>query len=181
VRVCTIARWPGHIPAGTSTDAITSMMDILPTLAHLAGGKVPSDRKIDGVDIWPVLGSVPSEQPPRDNFYYFRGLALEAVRSGPWKLHLAAAEGQQAGKKSAAQPQLFNLTQDIGESKDVAVEHPEIVQRLHRMAKTMDGDLGQTGIGPGCRPLGRIMHPQPLIDDEGNVRPGSIGTLSRFP
>jgi arylsulfatase A len=181
VRVCTIAWWPGQIPAGTSTDAITTMMDILPTLAHLAGGKAPSDRKIDGVDIWPVLSGKQDEKPPREDFYYFRGLALEAVRSGQWKLHLAAADGQPAKKKSVTQPQLFNLIQDISESKDVAAQHPEIVERLKRLAQTMDGDLGQTGVGRGCRPLGRTTNPQPLIDDEGNVRQGSVGSVSRFP
>ncbi len=55
MRVCTIAWWPGKIPAGTRTDAITSMMDLLPTLANLAGAALPDDRKWDGVDQWPVL------------------------------------------------------------------------------------------------------------------------------
>jgi len=181
VRVCTIAWWPGHVPAGTSTGAITTMMDILPTLARLGGGQTPAGRKIDGVDIWPVLSGEKNDKPPRDDFYYFRGLALEAVRSGPWKLHLAAADGLQGKKKAAPHPQLYNLANDIRESNDVAAEHPDVVERLQRLVAAMNSDLGQTGIGRGCRPLGRVEHPQPLIDDDGQVRPGAVGAVSRFP
>ena len=107
LRVCTIAWWPGKIPAGTSTGEITAMMDILPTFVKLAGGKLPDDRTIDGRDIGPLLVGAPDARSPHDVFYYYRGLALEAVRSGPWKLHL------QRGL-------LFNLDSDVGESTDVA-------------------------------------------------------------
>ena len=55
MREPTIAWWPGKIPADTETDAVTSMMDVLPTFVKLAGGKAPDDRKIDGGDIWPIL------------------------------------------------------------------------------------------------------------------------------
>ena len=55
MRVPCVVRWPGRIPAGTSSDAITSTLDVLPTLAHLAGANPPADRKIDGKNIWPIL------------------------------------------------------------------------------------------------------------------------------
>ncbi|HEY2410989.1 MAG TPA: sulfatase [Pirellulaceae bacterium] len=182
MRVCTIAWWPGKIPAGTSTDAMTSMMDILPTLANLAGGKIPADRKIDGVDVWPVLAGTSGAIPPRDEFYFYRGLALEAVRSGPWKLHLSLADGP-AGKNKggAGKPQLFHMIDDLGESKNVAAEHQDIVARLQAMAEATKGDLALNGIGPGCRPLGRVADPQPLIDNDGVVRAGFVGAKSRFP
>lgn len=159
IRTCTIAWWPGKIPAGTSTDAITSMMDILPTFVKLAGGRVPGDRKIDGVDVWPVLAGTAGDTPPRETFHYFRGLKLEAVRSGPWKLHLAGGE-------------LYHLDRDIGEAKNVSQENPEVVQRLRALADSMKGDLGLDGVGPGCRPPGRVKNPQPLIDRDGRVREG---------
>jgi arylsulfatase A-like enzyme len=92
VRVPTIAWWPARIPAGTSSDAVTAMIDLLPTLVGLAGGEVPTDRKIDGRDLWPLLAGEPGARSPHDVFYLFRGNALEAVRSGPWKLHLAGNE-----------------------------------------------------------------------------------------
>lgn len=183
VRVCTIAWWPGHVPAGTSTDAITTMMDILPTLANFTGAKVPSDRKIDGVDIGIVLTGKGDEPPPREEFYYFRGLQLEAVRYRRWKLHLALADGPPGKNKQKAAPQvqLFNLEEDIGETRNVAMQHPDLFDRLQTLAQAMEKDLGTNGIGPGCRPLGRVAEPKPLIDHEGNVRADLAGNVNRLP
>ena len=159
IRTCTIAWWPGRVPAGTSTDAITSMMDILPTLVSLAGGAVPTDRRIDGVDITSVLTGREGANPPRDTFHYFRGLKLEAVRSGPWKLHLAKG-------------QLYDLSRDIGEAHDVSDDHPLVVSRLRKLANAMDSDLGLDGRGSGCRPLGRVSDAKPLIERDGTIREG---------
>jgi arylsulfatase A-like enzyme len=180
IRVCTIAWWPGKIPAGTSTSAMTSMMDVLPTLAKLAGAKLPADRTLDGVDIWPVLVGLEGP-PPRDRFFYFRGLTLEAVRSGPWKLHLALAEKSAGGKAAKARPQLFHLEDDVGETRDLADANPQRVAELQRLAQSIEGDLGLTAIGPGCRPLGRVSNPEPLLDHEGTVRADAVGAMSRFP
>jgi len=157
MREPTIAWWPGKIPAGTETDAVVSMMDILPTFVKLAGGSLPSDRKLDGADIWPILAGQPGAKSPHDVFYYYRGLKLQAVRSGPWKLHLAGGE-------------LYNLESDIGESTNVATAHPQEVQRLGGLADQMKGDLGLDCIGPGCRPLGKVRHAQPIISHDGRVR-----------
>ena len=184
IRVCTIAWWPGRIPAGTRTDAITSMMDILPTVAGLAGANLPSGRKLDGVDVWPVLAGTAGNKPPRDHFHYFRGFTLEAVRSGPWKLHLPVEDNAAPKKKTkAGKPvlELYNLNEDIGETKNVAAAHPDIVKKLQALAETMRGDLGLEGIGPGCRPLGRVADPKPLIDFDGTVRADAVGTQKRFP
>lgn len=180
IRVCTIAWWPGKIPAGTSTDAITTMMDILPTFARLAGARVPDDRKIDGIDIWSVMSGEPSKE-PRETFFYFRGFKLEAVRSGLWKLHLALADSQPKAKKGRPREQLFNLREDIGETRDLASAHPDEVARLRALADSMRGDLGMDDIGPGCRPLGRVANPQPLIGYDGTVRPEFAGEQRRFP
>jgi arylsulfatase A-like enzyme len=181
IRVPTIAWWPGKIPAGTATPAITSMMDIAPTLAFLAGAAMPTDRKIDGVNQWPIITDMGTAQPPRDQFFYFRGLQLEAVRSGPWKLHLALADRAPGEKKGKPRPQLFNLENDIGELHDVAAEHPQIVEQLQKLAKTMNGDLNEQDIGPGCRPLGRVENPLPTIADDGTVRADVAGNVKQFP
>ncbi len=167
MRVCTLAWWPGKIPAGTSTGAITAMIDVLPTFAKLAGAAVPTDRKIDSVDVWPVLAGDPAKA-PRDHFFYFRGLTLDAVRSGPWKLHLASGE-------------LHHLGDDLAEANNLAARHPHEVQRLRAVAETMRGDLGIDGVGPGCRTLGRVVNPQPLIALDGTVRADVAGATKRFP
>lgn len=159
MRVPTIAWWPGKIPAGTETDAITGMIDILPTFVKLAGGKLPDDRKLDGGDIWPLLAGEPEAKSPRDVFYFFRGLKLEAVRSGPWKLRLANGE-------------LYNLNTDIGESASVSADHPDVMQRLQSLADQQKGDLGLDEAGPGCRPLGKVADAKPLIRHDGTIRPG---------
>lgn len=180
IRSCSIAWWPGKIPAGTQTAAITSMMDVLPTVAKLAGAELPKDRKLDGVDIWPVVTGDPAE-PPRDHFFYFRGLKLEAVRLGPWKLHLALADNAPGKAKTQPIPQLFNLSEDIGESKNLADAHPEIVAKLQTLALSMQDDLGLDGKGPGVRPLGRVADPQPLIAQDGAVREDAVGASKSFP
>ena len=179
MREPTIAWWPGKVPAGTSTDEITGMFDVLPTLVKLAGGKVPADRKIDGGDIWPLLAGETGAKSPHDVFYYFRGMKLEGVRSGPWKLRLAVATepapkaaGEPRKKVKAGGPQLYHLGTDIGESKDVAADHPDEVKRLLALADAMKDDLGLNNAGPGVRPLGRIENPQPLIGRDGTIRAG---------
>ncbi len=159
MREPTIAWWPGVVPPGTETGVVTGMMDLLPTFVTLAGGQVPTDRRIDGRDIRAVLTGESVAVPPHPEFYYFRGLKLEAVRSGDWKLHLDKGE-------------LFNLATDIGESEDVAAAHPDVVAQLRVVAARTDEDLGQDGIGPGCRPLGKVEHAEPLIHQDGSIRQG---------
>lgn len=158
VRVPTIVWQPGAIPAGTETNLMAGMMDVLPTLVGRAGGETPSDRTLDGVDIWPIMVGEP-ETPPRDTFYYYRGFNLECVRVGDWKLRLGKDE-------------LYLLSTDIGEENDVSKLHPEQVEALRKVAAKMEGDLGLKEIGPGCRPLGRVKNARPLIDHDGKVRPG---------
>jgi arylsulfatase A len=165
MREPTIAWWPGKIPAGTETDAVTSMMDILPTFVKLAGGSLPPDRTLDGGDIWPILTGEPGAKSPYDVFYYYRGLNLQAVRSGPWKLHLAKTD-------------LYNLETDIGETTNVTAANPEVVQRLRNLANKMKDDLGVKGIGPGCRPLGKVPNAQPIISHDGTFRT-DLGTPFR--
>jgi arylsulfatase A len=174
MREPTIAWWPGKIPAGTSTDEITGMMDVLPTFVKLADGKLPADRKFDGGDIWPLLSGEPGAKSPHDVFHYFRGLRLEAIRSGPWKLRLVSGDGKGARAKNVASPtaQLYHLGNDIGETTDVAGANPEVVKRLQTLAEAMKEDLGLDGIGPGCRPLGHSANPQPLIGRDGKIRAG---------
>jgi arylsulfatase A len=78
-----IVRWPSRIGAGTQTDEITSIMDLLPTLARLAGSSAPSDRIIDGHDIWPILSDQLGARSGYEALYYYSRDNLNAVRSGP--------------------------------------------------------------------------------------------------
>lgn len=167
MRVPTLAWWPGKVPAGTETAAITSMMDVLPTFAALARVRLEGRQRIDGVDLGPLLAGDPAV-PPRNTFFYFNGLKLEAVRHGGWKLHLGSG-------------QLYNLVSDVAESQDVAATNPDVVTRLRAIAEPMRADLGWEGVGPGCLPLARVAKPQPLIAADGTVRADAVRELRSLP
>ncbi len=99
VRMPFIARWPGKIPSGRTSDAIITGMDLYPTIAKLTGSPLPK-YKIDGKDLWPLLSGQVTDS-PHEAFYYYGGEELQAVRSGKWKLHfphqyleVAAAPGK---------------------------------------------------------------------------------------
>ena len=166
----TIMRWPGRIPARRVCREPVSTMDILPTIAHLTGAKLP-DHAIDGKDIWPVIAGERGAKSPREAFFYYQGWALEAVRSGKWKLHLPHGYRTLAGRPGGAggipakyeqariNAALFDLENDIGEQHNVAAEHPDIVERLTQMADRMRQDLGdslQKTTGAGRRPPGKV-------------------------
>jgi arylsulfatase A-like enzyme len=164
-----IAWWPGQIAAGTTSDAVLSQMDVLPTVARLAGGEAPTDRVIDGRDIWPVL-SGQTKDSPHEALFYFAGNTLEAVRSGPWKLAIApqgkSKKDDDPDKVSASYdaPRLYNLDTDISETTDVAAVHPEVVKRLKTLLERMDGDLGLRGDKAlGVRRPGNVSNPKPLL------------------
>jgi arylsulfatase A len=166
----TVMRMPGKIPAGTVCNEPASTMDILPTIAKLTGAKLP-DYRIDGEDIWPLISGVPGAKSPHEAFFYYRSFALEAVRSGKWKLHLphsyrtlAGRPGGTGGQPAEYEqgkigPALFDLAGDIGEQHDVSARHPEIVKRLMALADEMRQDLGDSTkkmTGQNRRPPGRL-------------------------
>lgn len=86
-RVPAIVRWPGKIPPSKSCGELCTTMDLLPTLVKLAGGEPPRDRVLDGHDAWSLWTAQADARTPYEAFYYYWDYGLEAVRSGPWKLH----------------------------------------------------------------------------------------------
>jgi arylsulfatase A-like enzyme len=142
VRVPCIMRWPGRIPADTTSDAVCGLIDLLPTFAGLAGAALPDDRILDGRDIWPVASGESGAGSPHEHFYFFRGTELRAVRSGRWKLHRSAGPMR---PKSA----LFDLASDIGETTNVAETHPDVVRTLERALADFASELEQTRRPPG--------------------------------
>jgi len=121
IRVPTIVRWPGHIARGSTSGVIGSFADVLPTLAELAGASVPEG--IDGLSIVPTLTGNPKAQKLHKYLYwefYERGGTC-AVRMGEWKAVGKLLPGSTL--------ELYHLPTDIGEQRNVAGEHPEIVAR----------------------------------------------------
>ncbi|MDC0936356.1 sulfatase [Pirellulales bacterium] len=165
-----VMRWPGKIPAGTVCDELSSTIDLLPTMAHLLGVELPAERPIDGENIWSLIAGESEAVSPHEAFYCYYGRELRAVRDRRWKLHLPhqyrTMQGSEVGSDGVPGPYrhkkigaaLFDLQNDVGETKDVAADHPEIVARLDKVAEQARHDLGdaltkQTGIG--VRPHGK--------------------------
>ena len=164
MREPTIAWWPGTIPPQTASDEVTSTMDLLPTFAALAGARVPSDRILDGRDIAPILLGEPGAKSPHQAFYYYSGPNLRAVRSGEWKLH--------------ATGELYNLDDDIGETKDLSTRHVGVAERLAGYLEQAREDLGDGDEHPGAnvREAGFVENPKFLIP-----RPGKEGAAAHEP
>lgn len=169
VRVPFVARWPGSIPAGTTCREPAMTIDLLPTVATLAGAALPK-LKIDGRDIGPLLRGTSGAKSPHEALFFYWGRHLEALRSGPWKLHFPHAYRTPTGQRGAdgkpgpyAQAKielaLFNLETDIGEKMNVAAKHPDVVERLKALADKMRDDLGDTATkqpGKGVRLPGQL-------------------------
>lgn len=145
MREPTVVRWPGQIPAGHQNDELMTAMDLLPTFAKLAGAAIPTDRVIDGKDIWPTLKG--ETQTPHDAFFYHRGNQLAAVRSGKWKLHV----------NNGVAKQLYDLENDLGEKVNVIETNPEVVKKLQRQLKEFAADIASNS-----RPAAFIANPKPL-------------------
>jgi arylsulfatase A len=163
-----VARWPGRIPRGAVGALPAMTIDLLPTLAKLAGAPVPAERLADGRDMWPLMAGRPNARAPHDALYFYWGAELHAVRSGRWKLHLPHpyASLDEAGhdgrpgryvRKELAQS-LFDLEKDPGETTDVADRHPAVVKQLLEHAERARDDLGDSltkRVGRNVRPAGR--------------------------
>lgn len=155
VRVPTILWGPDRVPAGTTCDKIASTLDILPTLAALAGAKSPDDRVIDGENISHLFHADFDKANADKAFFYYLRVHLQAVRQGQWKLHLprkaepigAAPFGKNVhiapkDRIGFDKPFLINLQNDIGETTDVSAKNPKVVSRLLNLAEGMREDLG---------------------------------------
>ena len=150
-RVACLVRWPGRVPPGTSSDALVAGFDLYTTFAALAGAAIPTDRIVDGMDVWPILAGTPAARPPRDSLYYFQNYQLVAVREGKWKLVLP-------WPKSPGDPELYDLEADPGETRNVASAFRDVVQRLEVVAERARDDLGDAltnRTGRNRRPPGR--------------------------
>jgi arylsulfatase A-like enzyme len=132
-----LMRYPGKIPAGKVCAELATTMDLLPTLTLLAGGTVPADRVIDGKDIWPLMAGQSAARTPHNAFFYYNRGDLMAVRSGDWKYH-RELKAPTKGRGKTQTAALYNLKTDIGESKNVLAEHPEVGQRLEELCAKFD-------------------------------------------
>jgi len=169
MRVPCIVRWPGTVPAGKECAEPAGSIDFLPTFARLGGTEPPSDRIIDGKDILPLVLGEEGAKGPRETFlYYFRN-QLDAVRSGKWKLFVGRVDRPPEGgkRRRMAVEELYDLESDVGETRNVFAEHPEVVEELTKIAEAARRDIGDEGTGvtgESCRPSGRVEEGKPLTE-----------------
>jgi arylsulfatase A-like enzyme len=144
-------------------------IDLLPTLAKLAGASVSSERIIDGRDMWPLLANERGAVAPHDALYFFWGTELHAVRRGKWKLHVphpyqaleVAGQDGSPGKyvRKDLDLSLFDLDQDPGESTNLAGQQPDVVKELLEYVERAREDLGDSltkRVGKNVRPAGKM-------------------------
>jgi len=135
LRVPFIVRWPKAVPAGKTCTELAATIDILPTLASITGAKLP-EMEIDGknmLDLWKGKKGAKTQHE-----FYFYVVTGEAVRSGDWKYHKSQTFTVTKNTRKDESPALYNLKDDIGETKNVIAQHPEIAARL---AKALDEHL----------------------------------------
>jgi arylsulfatase A len=139
-RVPFIIKGPG-VKAGTSSDGIATTMDLLPSIAKLAGIEPKTRGPIDGMDITGLLMS--EDKSPRNEFLFYNSRGgIHGFRQGDWKYRFAGH------RKSVFE--LYNLAEDIGEKTNLAEKHPDKVEALTKRMKELDAEIAK-----GVRPRGQ--------------------------
>jgi len=152
MRVPTVMRWPAKIPEGSACSEVAGTIDLLPTIAAISGACLPG-KKIDGKSIVPLMEGAEGEKSPHEGYFY----RTQGVRSGKWKL---------LGNN------LYDLSEDIGESKNVAKENPEVLERLKNLLQAHKDELNQNrrpagNVAGGASPSGKPV-------DWSKVKPGNV-------
>lgn len=147
-RVPMIARWPGEVPAGKTSKQITSLTDVMATVAEIVGKKLPADAAEDSFSMLPALLGEDSDEPIRPYVLQqgFGGKRYLAIRRGKWKYLAHKGSGGNNYQKHAllkqyyiadtapdAEGQLFNLEDDPGETTNLALEQPAIAKQLKEL------------------------------------------------
>jgi arylsulfatase A-like enzyme len=142
-RVPFIARWPGQIPAGRTSDQLIGHVDTLATVAALIGQPLPAEAGPDSYNVLPAWLGEPSAAPARDHLVLQNNLqAPLALRQGPWVLiQKAANPARNPSTSDSADIELFNLAADPAQTNNLAARHPD---RVRAMAARLEG-LRQEG------------------------------------
>ena len=137
-RVPFLVRWPGRVKSGSRSDRLVCLTDLFATLAEAAGTKIPDAAGEDSVSLLPDLLGKPGE--PRIAAVHHSIDGQFAVREGPWKLCLCAGSGGWSPGGGADSPQLYNMTTDPGETRNLAAAQTETVARLTRRLEMFIAD-----------------------------------------
>lgn len=136
-----IIRWPGHIEAGSESDALTSQIDLMRSFGALVGARLPKDAAPDSRNCLPVL--LGADRQHRDYVPELSSSRVLSVRCGRWKYIEPSAGGPMITwgpgieTGNLPEPQLFDMTSDTGERHNVAPEHPETVARMQQLVNQL--------------------------------------------
>jgi arylsulfatase A-like enzyme len=156
IRVPFVVQWKGHLAAGKTESRPIIQLDVLPTALAAAGVKIQPDWKLDGVDLLPFLTGKAAGT-PHDALYWRLGGTM-AIRKGEWKLvktregRLDTDPGVLSDLSSA---ELYNLADDIGETRNLAAAHPEKAKELAEVWWRWNKELAKPLWGPPAGPRGR--------------------------
>jgi arylsulfatase A len=158
-RVAGIMHWPERIPAGGVSDQPVSSLDFLPTFCRLAGTVPPADLPLDGTNFLPVLDGKPISRPKPLFWCYYNAINQQrvAMRDGQWKV-LAKLNGGKFGKTENVHSgnveavraaeltdfEVYRVTEDIGEERDIAGEFPEETAALKQKLQRLYRELTET-------------------------------------
>ncbi|MBT8222450.1 MAG: sulfatase-like hydrolase/transferase, partial [Eudoraea sp.] len=166
-----IIRYPDKLKPGRVIDVPMMAIDILPTIAHITGAELPAN-KIDGKNVWDIWTGKSNSSPHEAYYFYYHVNELHGIRYGKWKLYfphryrtLNGKEGGRSGLpveyeyNTIDQIELYDLSTDISETKDVAAENPEVVAKIKSLGDKIRAELGDAltdQVGTGSRPIGII-------------------------
>ena len=153
MRVSTLVWWPGKIPAGSVSSEIMATIDVLPTIAKLAGQPVPKDRIIDGQDVSDILLGKAKAKSPHEYLYYEK----DGIRKGKWKLVRYRVKADRF-------VELYDLEKDLGEQNDLSKQYPKKVKAL---TEALDAHVGN--LESEIRPAGLVENPKPLLANSKGV------------
>ena len=171
-----IARWPARVKAGTRCDQIVCLNDFFATCAEVLGEKLPDTAAEDSVSLLPALdGHV--DKPLREAIVHHSINGSFAIRQGHWKLELCPDSGgwsaPRPGKAPPGSPpiQLYDLSDDIGEKRNVQADHPEIVAKLTKLLEKYVADGRSTPGAPQQNTTPVDLHPKVAADKSKGPRP----------
>ncbi len=151
-----IIRYPHLLSPNRSIDIPMMAIDILPTIAEVTHTSLP-DKTIDGRSVWKILTGESKDSPQEAYFFYYKVNELQGVRYGKWKLYFPhtyrTMQGQVPGKDglpgeynyvALKELALYDVSRDPSETKNVAMDYPDIVEKINQLADTMRHRLGDS-------------------------------------
>lgn len=166
-----VVSYPNGIEGGRVIDTPMMTIDLLPTIAEITGAKLP-ELKIDGKSVWDIWTGKSNKSPHDAYFFYYKSNELHGVRYNGWKLYFPhtyrSLNGREGGKdgypvnydmNEIDEIELYDLKNDISESKNVADQHPKIVLEIKSLADVMRKKLGDKLLnikGTENRPAGSV-------------------------